>query len=126
MKKIMPTPFLRILVTTALCLAAGTVNAAQVEQAEQQIRLQWQSNPKLRYHTLSCKGTLREWMKGGFHVQEVRTMQGTWIPIRELPPETLVFRGESKGYKPGKTKGGVGYFFCSPESGKLIAYLLTK
>ncbi len=120
----------RIFVATALCLAAGTVYAAQetpeLEQAEQQIRLQWQSNPKLRYHTLSCKGTLREWLKGGFHVREVRTMQGTWIPIQELPPETLVFRGVSKRYKPGKTKGGVGYFFCSPESGKLIAYLLMK
>ncbi len=121
----MKTIFRRILAATALCLAAGTVYAAHVEQAEQQIRLQWQSNPKLNYHTLSCIGTLREW-KGRFHVQKVRTMQGTWIPIQELPPETLVFRGTRKGYKPGKTTGGVGYFFCSLESGKLIAYLLTK
>ncbi len=58
----------RTFVATALCLEVGIVYAAQetlaLERAEQQIRLQWQSNPKLSYHTLSCKGTLREWLDG--------------------------------------------------------------
>ena len=66
--------FLKILATIALCLAALGLNSciAQatpdnvvMERAEQQIRLQWQKNPKLlRYHSLSYKGTLQEWMKG--------------------------------------------------------------
>ena len=129
----------RILATTALCLAALGVNSCSaqttpdrgtLEQAEQHIRLQWQRNPKLSYHSLSYKATLQEclesWRSKGFYVRRVRTLQGTWIPVHELPPETLVFRGEVKGFKPRKTKGGAGYFFCSPETGELVAYLLMK
>ena len=50
----MPPTFHKILATTALCLAALGVNScnaqaapnqAALEQAEQQIRLQWQKNP---------------------------------------------------------------------------------
>ena len=127
----------RIFATTALCLAAVGVNScsaqaapnqAALEQAEQQIRLQWQKNPKLSYHSLTYKATLQECMAGSkhFYKQIVLTLQGTWIPVHELPPETLVFRGEVKGFKPRKTKGGAGYFFCSPETGELVAYLLMK
>ena len=127
----------RILTTSALCLAAVGLNSciAQatpdnvvMERAEQQIRLQWQKNPKLlRYHSLSYKGTLQEWMKGRrSYIQEVGTLQGTWIPVHELPPETLVFRGEVEGFKLGKTLGGTGYFFCSPETGELVAYVLMR
>ena len=125
----------RILATSALCLAAVGMNScnaqaapnqAALEQAEQQIRLQWQKNPKLSYHSLTYKATLQECMERRFYVQRVRTLQGTWIPVHELPPETLVFRGVVKGFKPGKTKGGGGYFFCSPETGELVAYLLMK
>ncbi len=128
--------FPRILSTTALCLAALGLNSctaqaaperAALEQAEQQIRLQWQNNPKLRYHSLSHKATLQECMESGrFYVQRVRTLQGKWIPVHELTPETLVFRGEVKGFHRVKTKGGAGYFFCSPETGELVAYLLMK
>ena len=128
--------FSRILATTALCLAAVGVsscsaqaapNQAALEQAEQQIRLQWQKNPKLSYHSLTYKATLQECMESGrFYVQRVLTLQGTWIPVQELPTETLVFRGEREGFKQGKTKGGAGYFFCSPETGELVAYLLMK
>ena len=56
----------KILATTALCLAAvgvssciaqATPDNVVMERAEQQIRLQWQKNPKLlRYHSLSYKG----------------------------------------------------------------------
>ena len=125
----------RILTTTVLCLAAMGVNSCSaqttpdrgtLDQAEQQIRIQWQKNPKLRYHSLSYKATLAECMERRFYVQRVRTLQGTWIPVHELPPETLVFRGEVKGFKPRKTKGGAGYFFCSPETGELVAYLLMR
>lgn len=126
----------RILTTTALCLAAVGVsscsaqaapNQAALEQAEQQIRLQWQKNPKLSYHSLTYKATLQECMESGrFYVQRVLTLQGTWIPVQELPTETLVFRGEREGFKLGKTLGGAGYFFCSPETGELVAYLLMK
>ena len=126
----------RILATSALCLAAVGMNScnaqaapnqAALEQAEQQIRLQWQKNPKLSYHSLTYKATLQECMESGrFYVQRVRTLQGTWIPVHELPPETLVFRGEVEGFKLGKTLGGTGYFFCSPETGELVAYLLMK
>ena len=126
----------KILATTALCLAAMGVsscsaqaapNQAALEQAEQQIRLQWQKNPKLSYHSLTYKATLQECMESGrFYVQRVLTLQGTWIPVQELPTETLVFRGEREGFKLGKTKGGAGYFFCSPETGELVAYLLMK
>ena len=126
----------RILATTALCLAAlwlsgckahATLDNVVIEQAEQQIRLQWQKNPKLRYHSLAYKATLQECRESGrFYVQSVRTLQGTWIPVHELPPESLVFRGEKEGFRPGKTKGGAGYFFCSPETGELVAYLLMK
>ena len=126
----------RIFATTALCLAAVGVNScsaqaapnqAALEQAEQQIRLQWQRNPKLSYHSLSYKGTLQECMESRcFYVQRVRTLQGTWIPVHELPPETLVFRGEVEGFKLGKTLGGAGYFFCSPETGELVAYVLMR
>ncbi len=126
----------RILTTTALCLAAmglsscsaqAAPNQAALEQAEQQIRLQWQKNPKLSYHSLTYKATLQECMeRGRFYVQRVLTLQGTWIPVQELPTETLVFRGEREGFKLGKTKGGAGYFFCSPETGELVAYLLMK
>ena len=129
----------RIFATTALCLAAVGLNSciAQatpdnvvMEQAEQQIRLQWQRNPKLSYHSLSYKATLQErmesWRSMGFYVRRVRTLQGTWIPVHELPPETLVFRGEVEGFKLGKTLGGTGYFFCSPETGELVAYVLMR
>ena len=133
------TFFPRILATTALCLAAVGVNSCSaqtppdrgtLEQAEQHIRLQWQKNPKLSYHSLSYEATLQEfmesWRSKGLYVRRVRTLQGTWIPVHELPPETLVFRGEVKGFKPRKTKGGAGYFFCSLETGELVAYLLMK
>ena len=130
------TIFPGILTTTALCLAAMGVNSciAQatpdnvvMERAEQQIRLQWQKNPKLSYHSLTYKATLQECMESGrFYVQRVRTLQGTWIPVQELPTETLVFRGESEGFKLGKTLGGTGYFFCSPETGELVAYVLMR
>ena len=132
----MKTFFHKILATTALCLAAVGVsscsaqaapNQAALEQAEQQIRLQWQKNPKLSYHSLTYKATLQECMESGrFYVQRVLTLQGTWIPVQELPTETLVFRGEREGFKLGKTLGGAGYFFCSPETGELVAYLLMK
>ena len=134
-KRLVMTIFRKILVTTALCLAAVGVNScnaqaapnqAALEQAEQQIRLQWQKNPKLSYHSLTHKATLQECMERRFYVQRVRTLQGTWIPVHELPPETLVFEGNVKGFKTGKTKGGGGYFFCSPETGELVAYLLMK
>ena len=112
------------------CTVQATPDNAVIEQAEQHIRLQWQKNPKLSYHSLSYKATLQEcmesWRSKGFYVRRVRTLQGTWIPVHELPPETLVFRGEVKGFKPRKTKGGAGYFFCSPETGELVAYLLMK
>ena len=117
----MKTIFHKILATTALCLAAVGVsscsaqaapNQAALEQAEQQIRLQWQKNPKLSYHSLTYKATLQECMESGrFYVQRVLTLQGTWIPVQELPTETLVFRGEREGFKLGKTLGGAGYFF---------------
>ena len=132
----MKTIFHKILATTALCLAAVGVsscsaqaapNQAALEQAEQQIRLQWQKNPKLSYHSLTYKATLQECMESGrFYVQRVLTLQETWIPVQELPTETLVFRGEREGFKLGKTLGGAGYFFCSPETGELVAYLLMK
>ena len=128
--------FRKIFAATALCLAAvglngcsaqAAPNQAALEQAEQQIRLQWQKVSKLSYHSLTYKATLQECMESGrFYVQRVRTMQGTWIPVHELPPETLVFRGEVKGFHQVKTKGGAGYFFCSPETGELVAYLLMK
>ncbi len=128
------TTIRNILTSTTLYLAAGAcvscshaaADMSAPERAEQQIRLQWQNNPKLSYHTLSCKGTLQECSESIHFVQEVRTVQGTWIPIQELPPETLVFKGERKGFKPGKTTGGCGYFFCSPNTGNLVAYVLTK
>ena len=122
----------RILTTTALCLAAGACLAAPeqavLEQAEQHIRLQWQKNPKLRYHSLSYKGTLAECMSGSKHFckQNVLTLQGKWLSVHELPPETLVLRGEVEGFKLGKTLGGAGYFFCSPETGELVAYVLMR
>ena len=128
--------FHRILATIALCLAAeglnscsaqADLNQAALEQAEQQIRLQWQKNPKLSYHSLTYKATLQECMESGrFYVRRVRTLQGTWIPIQKLPTETLVFRGEVKGFHQLRSKGGAGYFFCSPETGELLAYLLMK
>ena len=128
--------FLRRLSTSALCLAALGVNSCSaqttpdrgtLEQAEQHIRLQWQRNPKLSYHSLFYKATLQECMESRrFYVRRVRTLQGTWIPVHELPPETLVFRGEVEGFKLGKTLGGAGYFFCTPETGELVAYLLMK
>lgn len=130
------TIFRKILASSAICLAAVGVsscsaqaapNQAALEQAEQQIRLQWQKNPKLSYHSLTYKATLQECMESGrFYVQRVLTLQGTWIPVQELPTETLVFRGEREGFKLGKTLGGAGYFFCSPETGELVAYLLMK
>lgn len=126
----------RILTTIVLYLAALGVNSCSaqttpdrgtLEQAEQHIRLQWQRNPKLSYHSLFYKATLQECMESRrFYVRRVRTLQGTWIPVHELPPETLVFRGEVEGFKLGKTLGGAGYFFCSPETGELVAYLLMK
>ena len=132
----MKTTFPRIFATTALCLAAMGVNSCSaqttpdrgtLEQAEQHIRLQWQRNPKLGYHSLFYKATLQECMAGSkhFYKQKVLTLQDKWIPVLELPPETLVFRGEVKGFKPG-TIGGAGYFFCSSETGELVAYLLRK
>ena len=123
----------RVLTSTALCLAAeacvchATPDRGTLEQAEQHIRLQWQRNPKLSYHSLFFKATLQECMESWrFYVRRVRTLQGTWIPVHELPPETLVFRGEVKGFHQVKTKGGAGYFFCSPETGELVAYLLMR
>ena len=131
----MPT-FHKILSTTALCLAALWLNSCSTqtapdwgifEQAEQHIRLQCQKNPKLSYHSLTYKATLQECMESGrFYVRRVRTLQGTWIPIQKLPTETLVFRGEVKGFHQLRSKGGAGYFFCSPETGELLAYLLMK
>lgn len=126
----------RILATCALCLAAVGVNScstqaapnqAALEQAEQQIRLQWQKNPNLSYHSLTYKATLQECMAGSMHFykQMVLTLQDKWIPVHELPPETLVFRGEREGFKLG-TLGGAGYFFCSPETGELVAYVLMR
>ena len=126
----------RILATSALCLAAvgmnicnaqAAPNQAALEQAEQQIRLQWQKNPKLSYHSLTYKATLQECMAGSkhFYKQMVLTLQDKWIPVHELPPETLVFRGENEGFKLG-TLGGAGYFFCSPETGELVAYVLMR
>lgn len=113
-----------------LCVAYAAPEKVALDQAEQQIRIQWQKNPKLSYHSLAYKATLQEcmesWRSRGFYVRRVRTLQGTWIPVQELPTETLVFKGERKGVKPGKTKGGAGYFFCSPETGELVAYLLMK
>ena len=126
----------KILATIALSLAAVGVNSCSaqttpdrgtLEQAELQIRIQWQKNPKLRYHSLTYKATLQECMESGrFYVQRVLTLQGTWIPVHELPEGTLVFEGRVKGFKPGKTKGGGGYFFCSPETGELVAYVLMR
>ena len=124
----------RILASTVLCLATGsgvahaTTDTEVLKQAEQQIRLQWQNTPKLSYHSLSYKGSLQECCENRqfFYVKQVRTLQGTWIPLHELAADTLVFRGEVKGYRPVKTKGGVGYFFCSPGTGELLAYLLMK
>jgi len=126
----------RILAPTAICFAAVGVNSCSaqttpdrgtLEQAEQHIRLQWQRNPKLSYHSLFYKATLQECMESRrFYVRRVRTLQGTWIPVHELPPETLVFRGEVEGFKLGKTLGGAGYFFCSPETGELVAYVLMR
>ena len=132
----MKTTFPRIFATTALCLAAMGVNSCSaqttpdrgtLEQAEQHIRLQWQRNPKLGYHSLFYKATLQECMAGSkhFYKQKVLTLQDKWIPVLELPPETLVFRGEVKGFKPG-TIGGAGYFFCSSETGELVAYLRMR
>ena len=132
----MKTTFPRILATAALCLAAVGVNSCSaqttpdrgtLEQAEQHIRLQWQRNPKLSYHSLFYKATLQECMAGSkhFYKQKVLTLQDKWIPVLELPPETLVFRGEVKGFKPG-TIGGAGYFFCSSETGELVAYLRMR
>ena len=120
-----------VLYLTALglnsCSAQTTPDRGTLEQAEQHIRLQWQRNPKLSYHSLFYKATLQECMESRrFYVRRVRTLQGTWIPVHELPPETLVFRGEVEGFKLGKTLGGAGYFFCSPETGELVAYLLMK
>ena len=131
-----PTIFHRILTTTALCLAAMGLNScysqaapnqAALEQAEQQIRLQWQKNPNLSYHSLFYKATLQECMAGSkhFYKQMVLTLQDKWIPVHELPPETLVFRGEKEGFKLG-TLGGAGYFFCSPETGELVAYVRMR
>ena len=123
----------KILTTVALslaawlCVAYAAPEKVALEQAEQQIRIQWQKNPKLRYHSLAYKATLQECRESGrFYVQRVLTLQGTWIPVQELPTETLVFRGEREGFKLGKTKGGAGYFFCSPETGELVAYVLMR
>ena len=132
----MKTIFHKILATTAICLAAmglsscsaqAAPNQAALELAEQQIRLQRQKNPKLSYHSLTYKATLQECMAGSkhFYKQIVLTLQGTWIPVHELPPETLVFRGEKEGFKLG-TLGGAGYFFCSPETGELVAYVRMR
>lgn len=120
-KTIVPKPFiLRALFTAALSYAAGAVHAAPetatIEQAEQQIRLLWQTSPELSYHTQSYRGTLQECLTGRNFVQRVITVQGAWIPTRELPQEMLVFKGARKGYAPGKTLGGVGFFFCNQRS----------
>ena len=112
-----------------LYLLAG-LHAAQesspIERAEQNIVLQWKKDPRLKYDRLSYRGTLKECQAGSFRVKQVLTLRGVWIPIRDLPPETLVFRGERAGFRPGKTKGGAGYFFCNPETGELTAFLLMK
>ena len=132
----MKTIFHKILATTAICLAAMGLSScsaqaapiqAALELAEQQIRLQRQKNPKLSYHSLTYKATLQECMAGSklFYKQMVLTLQDKWIPVHELPPETLVFRGEKEGFKLG-TLGGAGYFFCSPETGELVAYVRMR
>ena len=132
----MKTIFHKILASTAICLAAmglsscsaqAAPNQAALELAEQQIRLQRQKNPKLSYHSLTYKATLQECMAGSklFYKQMVLTLQDKWIPVHELPPETLVFRGEKEGFKLG-TLGGAGYFFCSPETGELVAYVRMR
>lgn len=126
--------FYKIRATIALCLVAvscvGCISSdvAALELVEKRIRLQWQKNPKLSYHLLSYKGTLQECRSGSkhFYKQNVLTMQGKWIPVHELPARTLVFRGEVEKFKPGKTLGGAGYFFCFPKTGELVAYLLMK
>ena len=112
-----------------LATAAG-LHAAQesspIERAEQNIVLQWKKDPRLKYDRLSYRGTLKECQAGSFRVKQVLTLRGVGIPIRELPPETLVFRGERAGFRPGKTTGGAGYFFCNPETGELTAFHLMK
>lgn len=112
-----------------LYLPAG-LHAAQegspIERAEQNIVLQWKKDPKLRYDRLSYRGTLKECQAGSFRVKQVLTLRGVWIPIRDLSPETLVFRGERAGFRPGKTTGGAGYFFCDPETGELTAFHKMK
>lgn len=114
----------------ALCLAAGCLHAAPestaIERAEQNVVLQWEQDPRLRYDRLFYRGTLKECQTGRFYVKRVRTLRGVWIPICDLLPETLVFRGERAWFRPGKTLGGAGYFFCDPETGELTAFHLMK
>ena len=100
--------------------------SSPIERAEQNIVLQWKKDPRLRYDRLSYRGTLKECQAGSFYVKQVLTLRGVWIPIRDLPPETLVFRGERAGFRPGKTTGGAGYFFCDPETGELTAFQKMK
>ena len=123
--------FHRILTTTALCLAAVAAYAAPEagypEQAEQAIRKQGEQNPRLRYNYLSYKGSLRECRAEPHFPTRARTTDGVWIPLSELPPDTPVFRGDKfPEHKRSRVKGGAGYFFCNPQTGELLAYVLMK
>ena len=123
--------FPKILATTALCLAAGAAYAASEpfspEQAEQAIRKQGEQNQRLRYNYLSYKGSLRECRAESYFPTRARTTDGFWIVLSELPPDTLVFRGDNfPEHKRRRVKGGAGYFFCNPETGELMAYVLMK
>ena len=123
--------FLRILATTALCLAAGAAYGASEpfspEQAEQAIRKQGEQNQRLRYNYLSYKGSLRECRAEPYFPTRARTTDGSWIALSELPADTLVFRGHKfPEHKRRRVKGGGAYFFCNPETGELMAYGLMK
>ena len=125
------TIFRKIFTTSALCLAAMGAYAASEpfspEQAEQAIRKQWEQNPRLRYNYLSYKGSLRECRAEPYFPTRARTTDGSWIALSALPPDTLVFRGDNfPERKRRRVKGGAGYFFCNPETGELMAYVLMK
>ena len=127
----MKTIFRKIIVTTALCLAAGGAYAASEpfspEQVEQAIRKQWEQNPRLRYNYLSYKGSLRECRAEPYFPTRARTTDGSWIALSALPPDTLVFRGDKfPEPKRSRVTGGAGYFFCNPETGELMAYVLMR
>ena len=96
----------------------------RITQAEAQIRTYWKTQPKTSYKTLEYKGTLEE-IK--LRTREVRTVQGHWIPLQDLPADTQVFLGDDfPDRQRRRIKGGAGYFFCRASDGKLVAYLLMK